>query len=75
MFPNGEAHVTNAQSTEWMVNKLGDKFMHWRSQSQPFHVCLKVIQCIIQPMNDDIMSPNIITIMGIHKMASQDSNL
>ena len=26
------------------------KFMYWKSQSWPFHVRLKVVQCIMEPM-------------------------
>ena len=40
-------YVTNGQLIEWMSSKLRDKFMYWKSQSWAFHVCLKVVQCII----------------------------
>ena len=43
-------NVTNGQFTEWMSSKLRDKFMYWKSQSWPFHVCLKVFQGIMEPM-------------------------
>ena len=43
-------NVTNGQLIEWMSSKLRDKFMYWKSQSWPFHVRLKVVQCIMEPM-------------------------
>ena len=49
-------NVMNGQLIEWMssvmntCSKLRDKFMYWKSQSWPFHVCLKVVQCIMEPM-------------------------
>ena len=43
-------NVTNAQLIEWISSKLRDKFMYWKSQSWPFHVRLKVVQCIMEPM-------------------------
>ena len=48
-YPVG-MNITNGQLIEWMSSKLGDKFMYWKSQSWPFHVCLKVVQCIIEPL-------------------------
>ena len=43
-------NVTNGQLMEWMSSKLKDKFMYCKSQSWPFHVCLKVVQCIMEAM-------------------------
>ena len=48
-YPLG-MNVTNGQLIEWMSSKLRDKFMYWKSQSWPFHVRLKVVQCIMEPM-------------------------
>ena len=48
-YPLG-MNVTNAQLIEWMSSKLRDKFMYWKAQSWPFHVHLKVVQCIMEPM-------------------------
>ena len=48
-YPLG-VDVTNAQLLEWIGSKLRDKFMYWKSQSWPFHVRLKVVQCIMIPM-------------------------
>ena len=42
--------VTNVQSIEWMMTKLKDKFMCWKSRSWLFHVRLEVVQCIMEPM-------------------------
>ena len=44
-------NVTNPQLIEWMSSMLRDKFMYWKSQSWPFHVRLKVVQCIMEPMD------------------------
>ena len=48
-YPVG-MNVTNAQFIEWMSSKLRDILMYWKSQSWPFHVRLKVVQCIMEPM-------------------------
>ena len=40
-------NATNGQLIEWMSSKLRDKFMYWKSQSWAFHICLKVVQCIM----------------------------
>ena len=48
-YPLGK-NVTNAQLIEWMSSKLRDKFMYWKSQSWLFHVRLKVVQYIMEPM-------------------------
>ena len=48
-YPLG-MNVTNGQLIEWMSSKLRDKFMYWKSQSWQFHVRLKVVQCIMEPM-------------------------
>ena len=42
--------VTNVQLLDWIGSKLKDKFMYWKSQLWPFHVRLKVVQCILIPM-------------------------
>ena len=36
-----------------MSSKLRDKFMQWKSQSWPFHVRLKVVQCIMEPIDKE----------------------
>ena len=43
-------NVTSGQLIEWLSSKLRYKFMYWQSQSWIFHVCLKVLQCIMEPM-------------------------
>ena len=49
-YPLG-MNVTNGQWIEWMSSKFRDKFMYWKSQSWPFHVRLKVVQFIMEPMD------------------------
>ena len=48
-YPLG-MNVTNGQLIEWMSSKLRDKFMYWKSQSWSFHVRLKIVQCVMEPM-------------------------
>ena len=42
--------MTNAKLLAWILNKFMDNFMYWKSQSWPFDVWLKVVQCNIEPM-------------------------
>ena len=43
-------NVMNGQLREWKSRKLREKFMYWKSQFCSFHVCLKVVQCIMNTM-------------------------
>ena len=42
--------VANVQLIDWIDDKLKENFMYWKSQLWPFHVPLKVVQCILIPM-------------------------
>ena len=45
-----KVNVMNDRLIERMTNKLRDMFMDWKSQSWSFHVHLKVVPCIWEPM-------------------------
>ena len=42
--------VANVQLIDWIGSKLKDKFIYWKSQLWPFHVRLKLVQCILISM-------------------------
>ena len=48
-YPLG-VNVMNGQLIEWTTSNLRDMFMNWESQCWPFHVLVKVVQCIMELM-------------------------
>ena len=45
-----DVDVSHVQLIDWIGSKLKDKFLYWKTQLWPFHVRLKVVQCILIPM-------------------------